>query len=336
MFGSSAGRFLLDAHLKGIPFNASAAYSGMRAQATTERGARLTREGFDSYAKFGYVPLETALTGTSFTLAYALDDWVAGRMAQAVGAPAAEAEFFLNRSQSYRNVFDPSTGFFCPREETGAFHCPEVPVLDPAGYYKEGNAWHYRFNVPHDVSGLIELFRSANLDFVEELRKFTERAREYAGTALPNLWFWVGNEHDLLAPHLFAYASRLDLTTSHVRWTLKHRFSAKPNGVPGNDDYGATSAWYVWGALGLYPEIGSGRYILGAPLFERAVLSVGDDGETLTILAHGWCPECVYVVAAAVDGAPVKLPQAPFVEHRNLVRGNVTLEFWLAETPTMY
>jgi predicted alpha-1,2-mannosidase len=339
MFGSGAARFLADAAANGIlgAAEVGAAFEAVDSQQRMRKPCvHACRGGQAEYNAQGYVPQEVAKDGAVLTLSYAFDDWSAARLANLSGR-ADDAAFYTSRSQSYRNVWSAEAGFFCARNASGAFDCPPHPASllraaagPHAGQYPEGDAWHYRFFVPHDGPGLVSLFAAANLSFVDELGTFAERAKQMNTTWLANPYFWVGNEHDLLSPHMFAYAGRPDLAHEHVRWTLANRFSAGAGGIPGNNDYGATSAWAVWGMLGLYPELGTGRYFLGSPTFGRVQLSVGESS-TLTIVAHGVCGACVYVHNATVNGRALRLPAEAFVEHADLVRaGGATLEMWMA------
>ena len=121
-----------------------------------------------------------------------------------------------------------------------------------------------------------------------------------------------------------------------------HRYAVRPRvGVPGNDDFGTMSAWAVFASLGLYPMPGTTQSFLGSPVFPSAVVRPFSATATtllgpLTITAHGAAPGAVYVDRAAVNGQPVDLAAAPFVDHSSIARaGGATLEFWMtAEEPT--
>ena len=85
-------------------------------------------------------------------------------------------------------------------------------------------------------------------------------------------YFTINNEPDIEYPYLFRYARGFEGRTPGVlQEILRRDFGTGPAGLPGNDDAGAISAWFVFTALGLYPECpGSDKYILGVPLFRRA------------------------------------------------------------------
>jgi putative alpha-1,2-mannosidase len=77
---------------------------------------------------------------------------------------------FMNRSKNYKNVWNSEYRFFCPKDSNGQWHCPPIwtDVFDSR--YVEGDAWHYRWFVPHDIDGLLSLFGNAsyvhNLDYL--------------------------------------------------------------------------------------------------------------------------------------------------------------------------
>jgi putative alpha-1,2-mannosidase len=132
--------------------------------------------------------------------------------------------------------------------------------------YVEGNAWTYTWFVPHDIAGLAELFggRDEMLDKLEE--------------SFSNGTFTSTNEPDLGYPYTFARISHRSPRTSElVRSIMNRDYATGPSGLPGNDDAGALSAWYVFSALGLYPFFpGSPEYVLGIPTFDRATLTLPD------------------------------------------------------------
>lgn len=113
--------------------------------------------------------------------------------------------------------------------------------------YVEGDAWHYRFFVPQDVPGLMQLFGGAD-KFVVQLDEFLHRSEYFSATAVPNPWYWAGNEHDLMSPWMFNYANRADKTQMYTRYMLDHKYLNAPDGIPGNDDYGTMSAWFLFAA----------------------------------------------------------------------------------------
>ena len=106
----------------------------------------------------------------------------------------------------------------------------------------------------HDIDGMIKLFGSEEY-FVSELQKFMEDAAPKRAHRNPGAGYWIGNQHDIHTPYLFANAGRRDLTQKWVRWTLENRFSTDIDGLDGNVDGGTKSAWYVFSAMGLVRNV---------------------------------------------------------------------------------
>ncbi|CAF4654097.1 unnamed protein product, partial [Rotaria sp. Silwood2] len=147
-----------------------------------------------TYIKYQYVPFDMDEYSASLTLSYAYDDWAIGNVMYAAGL-IDEAQEYYNRSQWFENIFDNTKKFFCPRNSTGSILCPssEIEYLIPFDYrYTEGDAWHYRFFVPHNTPRLVDLFGGAKF-FAQELDTFFIRSRDWPTTTIPNPYYWAGN-----------------------------------------------------------------------------------------------------------------------------------------------
>jgi predicted alpha-1,2-mannosidase len=285
MFGAPADVVIAEAWLKGIrEFDVEAAYEAMRAAAVqpTPPGANFSpREDIDQFIRYGYCPSDTMSEAVAKTLEYSTSDAAIGRLAAALGREA-DAELFATRSLNYRNVWNSETQYFQPRDSSGRFSTPLKPLLltyvdfgrKYTDDYVEGSALQWRWAVPHDAAGFVELFSSRDY-FVDELDEFFAKSVAEVG-ALPNGYYWHGNQPDIHAVYLFNAAGRPDMTQQWVRWILKHKYGDGPHGLDGNDDGGTLSAWYVLSSLGLYPLAGSERYELGCPIWKRAVVRLGD------------------------------------------------------------
>jgi len=152
---------------------------------------------------------------------------------------------------------------------------------------------------------------------------------EYDPTyALPNPYYWAGNEEDLLSPFLFNYAGRMDLTSQYVKYIKDNVYTPLADGLPGNDDYGTMSAWYIWAALGLYPKPASTEFILTSPTFEEAVVTL-PNSKTLTVKAYNFDPSKSKVVKVAINGKEVS-QALPLISWTDIVGPqNSLLEFWM-------
>lgn len=140
-----------------------------------------------------------------------------------------------------------------------------------------------------------------------------------AGTHSP-----LGNEPDIHAAYLFAVAGRPELTAYWLDWIRATLYRTDVEGLPGNDDAGTLSAFYIFSALGFYPLAGSDRYVIGKPLFPRAEVHL--PGGTFVVEADGLASENGVVTGVTLDGAAVT---GPYLRHADLAAGRV-LRFSLA------
>ncbi|CAF3663915.1 unnamed protein product [Adineta steineri] len=291
-----------------------------------------------TYIQYKYVPYDMEKTSAPLTISYAYDDWAIGNVMNAAGL-VDEAKEYYERGTWFEHVFDNKTNFFCPKDKTGNFHCPsnELEFLDPFDKrYIEGDAWHYRFFVPHNTSRLIELFGGRD-NFIKELTIFFERGQPWKTTLLPNPYYWPGNEHNLFSVWQFNYANRFDLTQKYARWLLNHAYPNAPDGLPGNDDYGTMSAWYIFTSMGFYPLSGSSTYLIGSPAFDRIKISRNNGKCNLLINVHNNSPTNLYVQRVLLNNET--LSTFPFIDHINHFKcsndnqSTIQLDFFMSSTP---
>jgi predicted alpha-1,2-mannosidase len=339
MVGSHAIVVIMDAMLKTGPFSEhdkKVAYEGM-VRAATQRMKTCSREYVDEYVKLGFIPYDRDTYAASKTLEYAYDDFILGTWIAKFIGNMTEAKIFIQRGKNYKNVFNDENKFFCPKSLDGRWHCPWGPQwINPAdNRYVEGDAWHYRFFVPHDPEGLIESFNDTNL-FVEQLEKFLYWSEYDPSNFFPNPYYWAGNEHNLFSVWMFNWANRNDLTQKYSRWLLDHKYGIGPDGLPGNDDYGTMSAWFVWAALGFYPITGTTKYAMGSPIFEKYDIRLSD---SCTLSVNAQCivkghENCIYVKSVRVNGVAFK---TPFFDHEDLTckerSKNIVIEFEMDINP---
>ncbi|MCZ7584906.1 MAG: GH92 family glycosyl hydrolase [Deltaproteobacteria bacterium] len=329
MIGTHSDSVVGDAVAKGVGgFDLAEAYEGLRAHAVgpVPYGGR---SGLDDWTTLGYVARDTTSGSVSKTLEYAYDDFCLARIADELGEDA-DRDLFDERAGNYANLWDSATGFFRARDELGAFD-PALGFFDWWLWYDEyveGNARHWRWFVPHDVPGLIDLF-GGEVDFIAELEQFFEGGEDVHQPGLPDLWYYHGNEPDIHAPFLFNEAGRPDLTQKWVRWAMDAHYGTGPDGIYGNDDGGTLSAWYVFAALGLYPVAPcTDVYQIGSPIFTKATVKMGDN--TLVITAENASPENIYIQEASLNGDPLDVP---WVHHADLAAGG-TLDFVMGPDPS--
>jgi predicted alpha-1,2-mannosidase len=326
MDGTSADIVLADAYLKGIrDFDYDKAYEGCYAHATGP-APNDGRDGLESYLTLGYIPADVEQKGLSYTTEYSYDDSALSAWAAAMNKPD-DAAMFLARSHNYRNYWDATTGFLRPRLSDGSWVSPFYPAFPFDEYYTEGDAWHYTFFAPHDVAGLAQLFGSPTA-LTDKLNYAFEMNVAYAEFDwAPGAYLWLGNEPSLFHPYIFAAAGRPDLTQKWIRWAMFHKYRDFPGGLPGNDDAGTMSAFYIFSALGFFPRAGSVQYVLGSPVFDGAVMHLPNGDLKITVVNNG--PYNVYVQSATLNGQALT---TPFFTHDQIANGG-TLEFVMGPMP---
>lgn len=263
------------------------------------------RPGLAEYLSKGYLSVgDTQESGASITLEYASADFAVSRFAAALG-DSANAARLLRSSQNWQTLFDSESGFIRPRTADGKFLAGFDPdnlmprhvnwdKSDQLGF-EEGSAWQYTWMIPHNYAGLFQMM-GGNQNVLPKLDKFFQKL---VGWGIPN--FTVTNEPDFCAPYAYVWTGNAWKTQEVIDRIRRETFTTKPDGLPGNDDLGATSGVYVWNALGMYPVIpGVGGLVLGTPMFPRVTIQLAD-GKALEIVSQG---EGIYVHAVSLNGAP--------------------------------
>ncbi|MBL6976311.1 MAG: GH92 family glycosyl hydrolase [Deltaproteobacteria bacterium] len=307
-----------DAYLKGLAgFDTESAWDAMVKGSNEETDYPLIYEGVcgyssqgtpPDYVNLGYVAHECDPDqSASVTLEHAYNDWCVALFAEALGR-ADDRDHYMERSLNYRNLFNPEHGMIQAKKRNGDW----VEPFDPTSTigFTEANSWEYTWFVPQDVCGLVDLMGGPD-DFVETLDRFFDEG-----------FFTSSNEPDFHAPWLYDAAGMPWKTQDRVRTILDDDFSSEPGGLPGNDDAGATSAWYVFAAVGFFPVApGNGEYWISSPIFERIVLHLdahGLPGGTFVIEAPGVSTVNRYIQSATLNGSPLDQPR---LQHKDLVSG---------------
>jgi len=330
MVGTSADVVLAEAALRGIDFDHARAYEGARLHATEAR-AQAGRAGVDGYSARGWVAVEEASASVSRTLEFAQADAALALMAQGLGLEDDRA-MFEARSHGWRSLWNEELQFLVGRHADGSFALDRFDPTAWADVYAEGDAWQYLWMVPHDVEGLIELHGSPEATR-EHLREYFERSLDQSPSPLqPKPYYWHSNEPVLHDAYLFASLGEPAAAQRWVRWAMTENYGTGPGGLPGNDDAGTMSAWYVLSAVGLYPISGTDRMWIGSPVFERAELDLGDaeGARSLTVVAPGAGPEAIYVVAATLDGVALERAWVAWEE----IRDGAVLELTMSDEPS--
>lgn len=327
----------------GRDFDLHGAYAALKHAATVPSADDLSdagcnvecvgqRPSLDQWLSLHYIAAKSnAWGGAAETLEDATDDFALAQLARRVG-DAEGYRLFLTRSGYWRNAFNPKAtaqgGYIQNRNADGSW-----PAFTPAtdDGFVEASAAQYLWMVPFDEHGLFEML-GGDAQAVARLDDFFHTAD--GGWALTNagpLHAELNNEPCVQTPWLYDYAGQPWKTQQTVRAVVNRLWKNAPDGIPGNDDLGEMSSWYVWAALGLYPEIpGRAELLLGSPLFPRVM--VRRPGGNVTIDAPGAGTEAAYVHALIFDGRPRTKPWLP----ASFVQRGGTLRFTLGARPDMH
>ena len=323
MVGDPADEILADYHAFGATgFDSTAALAGMVAEATT---ANNNRPGLDYLDRLGYLPTDgsygccNSYGPAATTLEYDSADFAVSSLAGSLG-DTAHQQFFARRAQDWQNLFNPASGFVQPRDADGGW----TPGFSPTSgrNFVEGDSWEYTPMVPFNLHGL-----SAAMGGDPALASFldTDLTSFTGGGGHTDL----GNEPSLDIPWEYDYIGLPYRTQRTVRDVQDQIWADSPSGLAGNDDLGEMSSWYVWSALGMYPQTpGTADLALGSPLFPHAVVAL-PSGDTLVINGRGAADNAPYVQSAKWNGADWNNAYAP----TDALRNGGTLDFELSTAP---
>jgi len=283
------------------------------------------------YLKNGYTPIDKDHIAASRTLEYSSDDFAIAQFARNIGHDA-EYKAFLKQSENWRNLLDPETHWIRPRASDGKWMAEfdaerSLPkrvgwpgTTDQEGF-EEGNTWQYSFMVPFDYPGL---FAAMGGEAVVEQRldRFFTGLRCWGRPC-----FNIENEPDFVTPYAYVFFGKPWKTQEVVTRIGKETFKTTTDGIPGNDDLGATSGVYVWNALGFYPAVpGVGGLVMGTPMFDRVTLRFA--GNRTFVVSKGG--DGIYVESASLDGAPYKSLWLPL---EKIHAGTTHVEFRMSTEP---
>lgn len=301
--GSDAEFVLADAYLKDLPgIDWATAYEAIvkDAEVTPKDQIKEGRGDLEDWKTLHYLSIEVVDRPASKTMEYAANDFEAAEMANGLHHKADYAKY-LKRSRYWENLWDEDAaadgfrGFIWPRHRDGTWKVP-FNALEAGSWggdnFYEGNAWTYSTFVPQDVAELIRRCGGEEV-FVKRLGAFFGVPGRYD----------VGNEPGFLSPYLYVWAGHQDRTADQVRRILASSYHAGRKGLPGNDDSGAMSSWYVFGKMGFFPNAGQDVYIIGSPAFAETSIHLAN-GKTFTIVAKGVSVQNRYIAHAEWNGRP--------------------------------
>jgi predicted alpha-1,2-mannosidase len=268
-------------------FDTAAALSLMKksvAGGTTQGSAIRGNEG--TYEAKHYIP-----GSPSDSLEYSASDFAIGQFANAMGDTATYASA-MTRAQYWRASFNGESSYIHPRNADGTWPWPLIPAQESP--YVEGNATQYTWMVTHNYAGLIALMGGAPTAAQRLDYHFTQ-----LNGGLTQPYFYIGNEPEHSVPWAYNFVGRPAGTAAAVRRVMTESFTTGAGGLPGNDDLGATSAWYVWSALGMFPVTpGADTLAVHGPTFPSILIQRASGN----IQISGGSATSPYVRSLAVNG----------------------------------
>lgn len=302
---------------------------------------RFGRTYAQDYNDYHYVPMEGNEETVSHTLDYSYSDFAIARVAEKLGKQDI-AEEYTKRALYYRHVFDPSVGFMRAKHKDGTFR-KDFDPYSWGGDYTEGSAWQCSFEVFHDILGLKNQFSTPDGFYQRLLELVNLPVKYHAGdygyqkpemtemAAVDYGQLAISNQPSFHVPYLFTYVGHPEATQVIIRQLLSREFNSGYEGLPGDEDNGSMSAWYVFSSMGFYPVCpGSGEYVLGAPLFDKVVLHLPGDHQ-FEITATNNHPQNNFVYHVAVNGTATSKLSLP---HAVIANGG-QLHFDLGLVPTI-
>ncbi|MEU6253498.1 GH92 family glycosyl hydrolase [Streptomyces sp. NPDC047043] len=357
MTGTSSDVAFADAYVKGVDFDAKAAYDAALKNATVVPPASgVGRKGMSTSPFLGYTSTDTH-EGLSWAMEGYNNDYGIARMGQALYKKTGEkhykeeSEYFLNRAQDYVNLFDSKAGFFQGKDDRGDWRVDSAKY-DPRvwGYdYTETNGWGYAFTAPQDSRGLANLYggRGKLADKLDEYFATPETASpdfvgSYGGvihemTEARDVRLGMYGHSNQVAHHviyMYDAAGQPYKAQKNVREVLSRLYTGSEigQGYHGDEDNGEQSAWYLFSALGFYPLVmGGGEYAIGSPLFKKATVHL-ENGEDLVVRAPNNSTKNVYVQGLRVNGRTWTSTSLP---HSLLEKGGV-LDFDMGSKPSSW
>ena len=321
MEGDPAIPYIADAYMRGLRgFDIETAYKAFRTSATLPGKENRMRPDIDPYVSKGYVPLgfyAADMSGdnsVSHALEYYLADNALSILAKELGHNN-DAKLFRQRALGYKHYYSKESGTLRPIQKDGSFLTPFNPEaganFENCPGFHEGSAWNYTFYAPHDVTCMAKMMGGQ--------RKFVDKLQMVFDKGL----YDPANEPDIAYPYLFSYFKGDEWRTQKtVSELLKKYYTARPDGIPGNEDTGTMSAWAIFSMIGLYPDNpGDPSYTLTTPAFDKVTLHLDPkfypNGD-ITIETDRTSPSQQYIKSVTIGG---KKLNGFRLTHRQLLEG---------------
>ncbi|XRQ05127.1 GH92 family glycosyl hydrolase [Actinomadura welshii] len=304
--------------------------AALKSMAATQRLPATSTTRTDGYQYFatGMIENRKGDFATSRVLEYAIDDFAIAQLARRLGDRASHG-VFMARAQNWMNVFDPETGHIRPRERTGFDRGFDLRVREDGsgrGQFNQSTGYQYGWLVPHNLATLIDRRGGAE----ESMRDLDVLMEDLDAGAYTKTGNYLSNQPAFSTPWVYNWLRAPGKTTDVLYRAVTEMYDASPSGLPGNDDQGSLSAWYVFANLGVYPAVyGTGDLVVSAPMFEGIVIDPVGDRRVIRITARGVRRGERYTAGLRVNGRP---QTASWIDAGFLRRGG-RLDFRMSSAP---
>ena len=285
-----------------------------------------TWQHLEDYKKHGYYPYDCGIhCPISQNVEYAVADYSIAQMCKAID-DMDNYQYFLKRSQSVFNLMHPTEKYLWARLKDGTWKKDFNPFTGDG--CQEGTSTHYTWGIPYSLDRLISEIGGSD---VAEKRLDQLMSKIAMGYDYGNPNYLAGNEPCFGVVPVYNWINRPWKTQKQMRRVIDASFSNDAKGIPGDDDSGAMSAWYLFAAMGLYPEIpGVGGFAVTGTLFPKMTIIL-DSGQEIVINAENAGQNAPYIQSMSING---KSSEATWLSLDQLMKKkNNTINFIMSDQP---
>jgi predicted alpha-1,2-mannosidase len=341
--GSNSDVLIADAWMKGLKgIDYELALQAMIKNAEVPPGGNEDKEGrggLPEYSTLGYVTPRTPRAG-SRTMEYVFNDFCIATVARGLGKNDIADKYF-RRANNWKNIWysavedEGAKGFVIPRKADGTWQTDwnlhAVGSLEDWLY--EGNSWEYSLYVPHDVAELIHYCGGPEL-FEQRLDTFFTK-KSVSTNPYTSGYYNVSNEPGFLTPLLYNYIGKPWKSAERIRHIIAENYRTGIDGLPGNEDSGSMSSWYIFHTMGFYPVAGTDVYLIGTPAVSTSLTM--ENGKKINIkailpenLKQG--EEARYIQSCKLNGQPCN---RSWFRHSDIANG-AEIEFVMGTSPSAW
>ncbi len=330
MIGYPAAAYIANAYAFGATnFDAVALKNVMvdsgKNQRWCGRNVHVTWDYLPEYEENGYCPSDLVPSACSHNVEYSVADFAIGQFCQTLGDPD-DAKYFIARSQGVFNLLNPRVGYLQLKNQDGTWVMPFDRFSGDG--FTEGNSAQYTWTIPHSLNKLIRLVGGPEAAEAKLDELTSQLANGYDYTSK---YYEAGNEPCFGVMPVYNWLARPWKAQDKMRTVMLNCFSNKPDGIPGDDDSGAMSAWYIFGAIGMYPEIpGVGGFSILSPLFPKTIIHL-PNGKVITITAKNASRDARYIQSMEVNGRPYSKLWLPLDQ----LKSGASLKYVMGASPDL-